>query len=466
VIDPRTLRGQLGLAYAAALLLVLILFAAATLALVDGIQRATLDERLQTAARAAAAITDQRNGKVAIDANDRAQFPRVVGARLDAAIFDRDRNTVASTVVLVPQAIRDLAARASAGVTTLRSGDVTLRAVRVPVPPGRAPAGAVVVWRDLDDVDDLDHRLALAFAFAIPVVAALAVLAGGAVAARGLRPLIALAQIASEIEAHDLSRRIAIPSRDDELGRLCMTFDRMLDRLQDAFDRERRFTSDASHELRAPLSVIRAEADLMLRRARTPAEYERALRSIAAQADELEALTSDLLAAARGDAVDGAAGPCDLAPVAAAAAKQLEPLARERGITLRRDLCAHAWVSGSESALRRTVVCLLHNAISHARAGGVVTVRVERTPVAIRLSVADDGPGFTPEALVHATERFWRDDPTAPRARVHPRPAGTGLGLSIAEAIVTSAGGTLLLANRPEGGALVVAAFPVHVRVM
>lgn len=464
MIDPRSLRGQLALAYAAALLLVLILFAAATLALVDRIQRTTLDERLQTAARAVSAIVEQRNGRIDIDPRDRQQFGIIVGTRLDAAIVDGQRGVAASTVVRIPDAVRALAANSVAGTQTVKMGAASLRVTRVPVPIGRAPLGTVLVWRDLDDVEDLDNRLALAFAFAIPLLAALAVLGGGAVAARGLRPLVALAEVASEIEAHDLSRRIAIPSRPDELGRLCATFDRMLDRLEDAFDRQRRFTGDASHELRAPLSVIRAEADLMLRRVRTPPEYQRALRSIAAQADELEALTRDLLAAARGEAgVDAGTEQVDLAAIAGAAADQLEPLGRARGVAVQRELAADGAVRGSESALRRTAICLLHNALVHARPGGTVTLRVERDGDVVRLVVADDGPGFTREALLHATERFWRGDPARPRmdGDAEEPQGGTGLGLSIAEAIVVSAGGTLVLGNRAEGGAIVVAAFPL-----
>lgn len=462
MIRPRTLRGQLTLAYAVALLLALTAFAGLTLALVDSTQRATLDDRLQLGSRAISAIVDERDGKLLLDLRDRFQLSRVVGTRLDGAVVQRDGTVAYSTDVAVPREIRALGAMQQTTSLTVRSADTSLRVAVVPVPIGRHPLGIAVVWTDLDSVGELDHRLGLAFAFAIPLIALFAMLAGGAVAARGLRPLVAMAEVASEIEAHDLARRIAIPDRDDELGRLCVTFDRMLDRLQSAFDRERRFTSDASHELRAPLSVIRAEADLMLRRARTPEEYERALRSIAVQADDLEALTRDLLAAARGDAgLDGRATSVDLGAVAEFAAERLEPLAHTRGIALHRSIDADAEVRGNEPAMRRAVTCLLHNALKYARDGGTVTVRVTRDGPTVRLSVGDDGPGFTDEALVHATERFWRDDP----ARLRPGSAGddasgSGLGLSIASAIVRAAHGSLRLTNRPEGGALVVIELP------
>jgi signal transduction histidine kinase len=483
VIDPRTLRGQLGLAYAAALLVALIAFAAATLALVDRTQRSTLDDRLHTAALAVGAIVEQRDGRLALDTNDPTQFARIVGTRLNGALLDAGGRPVLSTVVAVPEPIRALVRFGLWPRThTVVVGGENVRVAELPVPAGGPPLGAAVVWRDLDSVDELDRRLALVFALAIPAVAAFAIVGGSAVAARGLRPLVTMAQVASEIEASDLSRRLAIPPRDDELGRLVVTFDRMLDRLQEAFVRQRRFTSDASHELRAPLSVIRAEADLMLRKRRTPEEYERALRAIAAQADDLESLTRDLLAAARAESEAGARASVDLAAVADAAAERLATLARARNVTIRRDGTAEAIVQGDAAALRRAVICLVHNALKYARATVVISVlrqaqddtveaqddtveaqddTVEAQDDTVELRVEDDGPGFSPEALEHATERFWRDDPARERrADGADDGGGTGLGLSIARAIVEAAGGSVRLENRASGGATVVVELP------
>jgi signal transduction histidine kinase len=457
VIDPRTLRGQLTLAYAAALLVALIAFAAATLALVDRTQRSTLDERLGIAARAIGAVVEQRDGLPALDTTDQGQFARIVGSRLNAAILTPFGDPVVSTVVDVPAPIRALAREGLRRHTeTVAVGGEVVRVTVLPVPNPRFPSGVAVVWADLDNIDELDRRLSLAFAIAIPIVAAFAVVAGSAVAARGLRPLTAMAQVASEIEAHDLSRRLAIPPRDDELGRLVATFDRMLDRLQAAFVRQRRFTSDASHELRAPLSVIRAEADLMLRKPRTPEEYERALRAIAAQADDLEALTRDLLAAARAESEAGTPADVDFAAVADEATERVATLASANGVTIEREGDRGTIVRGDDASLRRAVICLVHNALKYARSR--VEVRVERGgDAAVRLIVADDGPGFSSDALEHATERFWRDDPARER-RI--KNGGTGLGLSIARAIVEASGGTIRLTNGASGGAVVVVELP------
>ncbi|HWT06381.1 MAG TPA: ATP-binding protein, partial [Xanthomonadales bacterium] len=336
-------------------------------------------------------------------------------------------------------------------------GGEVLRVFTAPVTRRGTRIGSVAVWRDADSIAALDRSVALAFALAIPVLAALAVLAGGAIARRGLAPLDRIAGLASEIEAHDLSARLELPPRADELGRLAATFDRMLDRLQHAFDRERRFTSDASHELRAPLSLIRAEADLALRKDRTGAEYRAALETIASEADALEALTRDLLTVARADA-NGAAAPVtaiDLSDVAHDAVQRLAVLAAERGVRIDVDAAANATVLAERDGLTRAVITLLHNAIKYASDAGTVEVRVTRNGDLVELCVSDDGRGFSAEGLRRAFDRFWRDDET----RSLP---GSGLGLAIAKATVERLGGAIAIANGDGGGAVVRLRFPAQ----
>jgi two-component system OmpR family sensor kinase len=340
-------------------------------------------------------------------------------------------------------------------IVTLSGPGGGLRVAVTPIRRNGVDLGVALVWSELDPVTDVNQRIGLAFALAIPLIAAFAVLAGSAVASRGLRPLGALAALASEIEAHDLSRRLGLGMRDDELGRLCTTFDRMLDRLEAAFERQRRFTADASHELRAPLSVIRAEADLMLRRPREREEYARALRAIATHADELEALTQDLLAAARAEAGSGKTGEVvDLAGVAHEATDRLAPLAAARAIRVHVAVEGDARAQGGREGLRRATSCVVHNALKFARDGGTVALTVSRENGSALLTIADDGPGFSREALEHAVERFWRDE------HVRANTSGSGLGLAIVKAIVERSGGSVTLRNPPRGGAEVVVRLP------
>ena len=457
---PLTLRMKLAIAYAVALLVALVAFAVITLVVVDRVRRVALDDRMSTATRAIGAIVEQSNGHLVLDANDRAQFGRIIGTRLRGAILDRSGHTVVA-VMAVPEPLRALARSTAVGgvrFVTATSGGEQLRGAILPVPGHGNPSGAVVVWADFDQVVELDRSLALVFAAIIPPLAAFAVFAGAALAARALRPIDAIARLASEIEAHDLSRRLRIAAPDDELGRLARTFDRMLDRLEAAFEQQERFTSDASHELRAPLSVIRAEADLMLRRRRTPEEYERALRAIAAHADELEALTRDLLAAARAEATASASSRdrVALADLTEGVVERLAPLARKRQIAVRAPQPGDVAVTGSETALRRALLCIVHNALKYARTS--VEIAADRDGDKINLRIMDDGPGFSSAALAHATERFWRED--GARARGAEDTSGSGLGLAIASVIVRASHGSLELANDADGGAVVAIRLP------
>jgi heavy metal sensor kinase len=457
VLNPHTLRGRLTLAYASALVVALVAFAALVLAVLDRTQRRALDAQLATTARAVAALIEPSDRAVALDLTDRGQFNAVVGSKVSSTIFRRDGTPAISSLYDVPDPIR-AAALSARGETfaTLRIGREELRAFSAPVAIAGKRVGAIAVWREADSIDALDRSIALAFALAIPLIAALAILAGSAIARRGLAPLDRIATLASEIEAHDLAERLDLPPRSDELGRLAATFDRMLDRLQHAFDRERRFTGDASHELRAPLSVIRAEADLALRRERAPAEYRAALETIAAEADRLEALTRDLLAAARADAAaNDQPGPVDLGALASAVAARLRVLADGRAVRIDVRAAPGATVLGAAAQLERALVTVLHNAVKYAPAGGTVELRVARANEAVEVCVADDGPGFSAAGLERAFDRFWRAEETRSRP-------GTGLGLAIAKTIVERWGGTIAVANGERGGALVRLRFPAQ----
>lgn len=456
MLDPGTLRGRLTLVYASALALAIVLLAAGTLAFLDRTQRQILDQRLRDAGTAVAAVVlDDKRANVALDDRDRAQFSQIVGVSLDAAIVTTSGHVVASTASSVPDSIVAAVREANPNdrLVSVGAAQDTLRVNILPI-GGNVKSGAVVVWRDVESIGSLDRRAALAFGIAIPVLVLLIVLGAGAVAARSLRPLETMSALASEIEAHDLAGRLNFPERPRELGRLGATFDRMLDRLQAAFVRERTFTSDASHELRAPLAVIRAEADLALRRERSVEEYQRVLQVVADEADALEALTRDLLHVARSDSGSSAdTESVDLREVAQRAIARLEILARTKHIKLSFDCGESPLVAGRALDIERATVAVVHNAIKFAPADGHVDIAVDRTPAGAWLRVRDDGTGFSATALEHALDRFWRDD--ASRGS-----EGTGLGLPIAAALIARSGGTLELGNTQQGGALVTLRFP------
>ena len=454
----RGLRTRLTLTYTIALFVGLVAFAVLADALLDRTFEIGLDQSLRQCARGIAAISDNSENAFAFDAGDRSQIAQIIGTKLDGAIVTKDGNVAASSATAVPPEILALATRAGepARLTTvIVSGqNDAVRVAAEPLVRNGQTVGYALAWRSADPTEEIDRPAMLAFLVTIPVIVILAALAGGAIAQRGLKPLAAMADIASDIEAHDLSRRLHAPPTDDELGRLCATFDRMLDRLAGAFERQRRFTADASHELRAPLSVIRAEADLALRKPRDGPEYRRALASIAAESDRLQVLIGDLLAVARADErTSEARVPVDVGDLARAAARRLTPVAQTKSVALVSDVAGAHTVLGDYDAIARVPVVLLDNAVKYAPYGGHVSISVGREDGSVVMLVKDDGPGFSPSGLNQATHRFWRDD--AARSR-----GGSGLGLAIARAIVEQAGGSLEIANSAGGGAMITVRLP------
>lgn len=404
----RSLRGKLLSTYVVALLAGLAVFALAAVFSIDRTLRNSLDLRLSTAAEATDAFIDVRNGKPRVDPDDRRQFLKLMGVQLDGAILDARGRVLASNAPTLAPGILALARSGSARYASLGRNDAELRAFAIPIVRNGRIAGSVVTWRASDYIDELDRDAMVAFAAAALLIAGLAVGVGNAVTRRAL---------------------------------------------EDAFARQRRFTADASHELRAPLAVIRAEADLALRRERSGEAYRDALQTIAAEADRIEELIDDLLAAARAEAGHLERKPLDLEALCGRVCDRMRPAAQSKRVELRLHAQRDVRAMADAAALERALMALVHNAVKFAPPGGRVDVRVRRMGDECEIAVFDDGPGFSAGALEHAFERFWRDD--AARSS-----AGTGLGLAIAKSIVEAFGGRIALANMASGGAEVHCRLP------
>jgi signal transduction histidine kinase len=451
----RSLHGRLTFAYATAMLVGLCVFASVSAFFLLQLSANVLDTRLRTTAQALTAIATDAGPQLTLTAKERLEFQRVV-KQLDAALYRPDGSIVITTAISVPGAIAEFGeqSRRLYPAREVRTPDDLVHVVASPVLVADRKVGTVVVWGSADSLEDFKRDMLLVFGVAIPVIVGVGVFAAWFVTRRGLTPLRAIAGLATDIEAHDLSRRLRPASELDELGSLSATFDRMLDRLEAAFDRQRRFTADASHELRAPLAVIRAEADLALRRSRTAEEYRYALESIASESSRIEELVADLLALARAESAHPqAVAATDLAPLVTDAIRRFAPIARSRDVRVAVDLAEEAQVLGDALALNRIPLVLLDNALKFARSGGEIGVTLARTDGRVRLAIHDDGSGFSREGLARATERFWRDDSVRGRG-------GSGLGLSIVNAIVQQYGGSLVIRNAPAGGGEVIVEFP------
>ena len=444
-----TLRARLAWTYGIAVAIAVILVAIVSVAAIDATLRTSLDARLRTAAGATAAFVDVHHDLVTLDPEDQLQLRTALGSAMDAAVFDVHGTVRAMSSDAVPKDVSK-GASVPSGLTyrTVGHGDNSLRVAFNPVIRGGHLLGFVAVWTPSDFIDEFERYAFVAMTLTALVVGAIVIVLSGALARRALAPLERFTALATEIEAHDLSRRIAIVG-DDELGKLATSFDRMLDRLESAFERQRQFTADASHELRAPLAVIRAEADVALARERTSQEYQRALSTIGLEIERIDALVEALLLAARADSAQMQLQEVDLGAVAMLAASRFTLAAQARGVSIETSLGV-ALVQGDAASLERAVAALVHNALDFATS--FVRVVVATSGETLSLTVEDDGPGFSEDGLTHATERFWRGD-------IARRRGSTGLGLSIVDAVMRVHGGSFVIANATPHGARVTMSF-------
>jgi heavy metal sensor kinase len=284
----------------------------------------------------------------------------------------------------------------------------------------------------------------------IPGVLIVACLGGYWLSSRALRPVDKITTVARSIGVQNLSQRIAVPRTGDELERMAQTWNDVLERLDVAVKRIRQFTSDASHELRTPLALIRATAELALRRERDPEGYRTSLGQIEQEAEHMTTLTESLLTLARADA-DGLGmtmQSTDLNELVHSVVQQNAALAVEKGVTLRAVTAEQpAQAAADASGIRRILLILVDNALKHTPPGGTVTVSAGVGAARVTLTVEDNGEGISAAALPHIFERFYRADPARGSG------SGFGLGLSIAQAIAQAHGTAIAASSTPGAGA-------------
>ncbi|MCB0972342.1 MAG: HAMP domain-containing histidine kinase [Acidimicrobiales bacterium] len=279
---------------------------------------------------------------------------------------------------------------------------------------------------------------------------------GWLVAGRVLAPIGRITGVAREIQATDLSRRIALGGPPDELRELADTFDAMLARLDGAFDTQQRFIQEASHELRNPLAVMRTNLEVALADPDADAaELRRVAELVGASAERMSTLVDDLLVYARLGAPARERGPVRLASLAADAAEELEATATERAIRLDVEDLGAPEVEGDALALRQAVANLLVNAVRLAPEGSTIWVRSGLDEGGAWVTVADEGPGIAPEDRPRVFERFWRGDKASARAQ-----GRSGLGLAIVAQVAGDHGGTVHVDGNERGGSTFTLRFP------
>lgn len=282
-----------------------------------------------------------------------------------------------------------------------------------------------------------------------PAALLLACFAGWTVTKHRLRPIGRIAEAVQRIGAGDLSQHVEASPGRDEIGRLVEGFNDMTFRLNTTFAGLRRFAEDTSHELRTPLSIMKGEAEVILKRVREPEEYQWVLRSIVEEIDFITKVMEGLWILSMGESggIVLELQPIDLAALLRRIDEEAKLLARGKGLSIILRKTEEITMRGDERWVRQLLLNLIDNAIKYTPPGGRITLSMEKTEGAARLSIEDTGIGIPEESLPRIFDRFYQVDKVKARAI-----GGCGLGLSICKWIVEAHGGTIEVSSRLGSG--------------
>ncbi len=454
-------RGRLGLLAVAAFAVALVIADGAVLASIAVTQSQESDAVLVAQAHVIASNLQDTNGQLTLGAAD---LPGETesGIAVDAAVISA--NTVVAKTPNQPLANSTLLSLAAQALRTggpvwadvVDSRNVPRRVYAVPLSTGSGPTDAIVVSRSVGEILAAQRRT---FLILFIVSAALLVIGGALsywLAGRALRPVRTIAGLARSISEHDLHRRVDVKVPPDELGELVDTFNTMLARLEAGFISMGRFTADASHELRAPLALMRVQLEGALSRSRSRDDYKQVLESQLVEVEHMSRLADQLLILARADAgaLQPAKEPVDVADFLHETAARWEEVAAERGNRLDVSAPNSGRMNADPALLRRVLDNLIENALRHTAEGTAVALRGYTAYGGWNVEVADQGPGVAPEDRARLFTRFARTD----SAR-SPENGGAGLGLALSAAIARAHGGTLELVASAASGA----SFRLHI---
>jgi len=363
-----------------------------------------------------------------------------------------------------PPYVASLYRRAMLGqesVATIQLDGARTRLVYVPLRRGGNLIGVSQISASLAEMDREVQGLSSVLLLLIGPGLVIAGVGGALLTRRALIPVRQITEAAERIEAEDLSSRLPVRGHD-ELSELALTFNGMLSRLEDAFKRQqdvnelqRRFTTDASHELKTPLTVIQGTVSLALSSPRTPQQYEEALRTVSESSTTMNKIVHDLLILARSDAglLNIDPRPVSLWEIVNAARESLAvagPCANVN-VTIDRDIT----IDGDPDHLTRLFLNLIDNALRHTPAHGDVTVSAQPDDDGLIVTVADTGVGIPYEHLSHVFDRFYRVDTARSKES-----GGTGIGLAICKSIVEAHGGAISVFSEPGRGSQFSVFFP------
>lgn len=329
---------------------------------------------------------------------------------------------------------------------------ITYRSYATPAPGSAGTAYIVQAYRPTYYTQFALRNLRYMMVALVPLIVFFTGAFGMLFARVALRPVAGMAKTIRQITAASLSLRLTPPRTKDEIRELADLFNAMLARLEDSFLSERRFIQDASHELKTPLTILKGELEVALKKVRSPEEYGEILRSNLEETEKMSRIVGDLLTLARFDnrEVRLERKPLDLGELLRDAAERLDGVAGKAGIRIK--VAGGAGTEGDQAQLSRLFLNLLDNAVKYSPAGSGIDVEIYSENGRPAVRIADKGAGISAEDLPHIFKRFYRADSSRSSG-------GFGLGLPIAKSIADAHGAEIRVESAPGRGSSFIVVF-------
>ena len=348
-------------------------------------------------------------------------------------VGSRSKNISASQFPLSQPAYADALEGKNSYETFTVGGQQPIRVITMPILLEGKLINLVQVGTSLEAVQETLRNLKIFLFTAVPSVLILAALFARFMARRALKPISRIIDTAREIgQGQELSKRIPVLKIKDELGQLALTFNEMMNRLENSFAQMRQFSSDASHELRTPLTVLKGQNELILSKQRKPEEYQEVISSNLEEINYMSKVLEDLFVLSKSDEnqVNLDCKPVDLRALVEEVCKHAEILAEEKNIKIIIAFLEPIEIKGDEVRLRQMVWNVLQNGIKYTQQGGELKISLQNEGDFALLTIQDTGIGIPEEDLPLIFNRFYRVD----KARTRDE-GGSGLGLSICRQI-------------------------------
>ena len=332
-----------------------------------------------------------------------------------------------------------------------------LRMVTIPIMDNKKVTSVVQVGTSLEDFDETIRKLLLIMIISIPTSIIVTIVFGYFMAKKALRPVDQIRRAAVKISSSNLDEKIDITGRRDELGRLAETFNAMIGRLKDAFQRINQFSIDVSHELKTPLTILKGETEVALRKEREKDDYQKLLLSNLEEIDRMSCIIDDLLLLSKADTKEIKLNMEEVAlrDLIMDVCMNMKVVADKKSVELQINELEDVRLRGDELKLRRMLLNVVENGIKYSHVGGKVSVSSYVNDGYARIDVKDDGIGISEEDIKYVFDRFYRAD------RSRKRESGSGLGLSISRWIAGAHKGSIEVNSQPTQGSVFTIKLPI-----